>query len=401
MNSAIKVPIVVLNGFLGSGKTTLFRSLLAQAKKKSISVGAIVNDMSELDVDGELIGNTESVEENNSMLESIHSCVLSSAKGIKKLDEAIAKLMANQDLELIIIETSGSCHPMPLVEYFKSHHRVKLSAVFVLVDSLMLSQDYNYGEDLIKSMQDNMSTGKRDTVNLLVEQIMFCSHLILTKADRIQQEKLPEIATHVQGINPFASTHSVLFGKLKIESLFELEDYDFFKVNQLIEELKPIIELEQQGDRPYNLATRIIKDDRPFHPQRLWDICHDYLDQRIYRSKGFFWLASRDQHSLLWNQAAGGISLELIGSWRSGILEQENNNLSSQEIDLLKQKLSEENGRFGDRHCDLTVIGDKMQVDRFTAALESCFLTEKEIELWENKHEFEDPWPKNIVRLGN
>ena len=357
--------------------------------------------MSELDVDGELIGNTESVEENNSMLESIHSCVLSSAKGIKKLDEAIAKLMANQDLELIIIETSGSCHPMPLVEYFKSHHRVKLSAVFVLVDSLMLSHDYNYGEDLIKSMQNNISTGKRDTVNLLVEQIMFCSHLILTKADRIQQEKLPEIATHVQGINPFASTHSVLFGKLKIESLFELEDYDFFKVNQLIEELKPIIELEQQGDRPYNLATRIIKDDRPFHPQRLWDICHDYLDQRIYRSKGFFWLASRDQHSLLWNQAAGGISLELIGSWRSGILEQENNNLSSQEIDLLKQKLSEENGRFGDRHCDLTVIGDKMQVDRFTAALESCFLTEKEIELWKNKHEFEDPWPKNIVRLGN
>ena len=401
MNSAIKVPIVVLNGFLGSGKTTLFRSLLAQAKKKSISVGAIVNDMSELDVDGELIGNTESVEENNSMLESIHSCVLSSAKGIKKLDEAIAKLMANQDLELIIIETSGSCHPMPLVEYFKSHHRVKLSAVFVLVDSLMLSHDYNYGEDLIKIMQDNISTGKRDTVNLLVEQIMFCSHLILTKADRIQQEKLPEIATHVKGINPFASTHSVLFGKLKIESLFELEDYDFFKVNQLIEELKPIIELEQQGDRPYNLATRIIKDDRPFHPQRLWDICHDYLDQRIYRSKGIFWLASRDQHSLLWNQAAGGISLELIGSWRSGILEQENNNLSSQEIDLLKQKLSEENGRFGDRHCDLTVIGDKMQVDRFTAALESCFLTEKEIELWENKHEFEDPWPKNIVRLGN
>ena len=71
---------------------------------------------------------------------------------------------------------------------------------------------------------------------------MFCSHLILTKADRIQQEKLPEIAT-MQGINPFASTHSVLFGKLKIESLFELEDYDFFKVNQLIEELKPIIEL--------------------------------------------------------------------------------------------------------------------------------------------------------------
>jgi len=398
MDTSTKIPVVILNGFLGSGKTTLFQSLLSQSKKKNIPVCAIVNDMSELDVDGELLANTDVVEENKSILESIHSCVLSSKKGIEKLDEALENLLLNQTPELIIIETSGSSHPMPLVEYFKSHSDVKLTGVFALVDCLMLAHDYNYGELLIPKMQDNHAKGKRDTLNLLVEQILFCSHLILTKGDRIEEGKLPTIASHIQAINPHVSAHSVLFGKLQLESLFDIQEYNYFKVEQIINELKPILESEEQADRPYNLATRVIKDDRPFHPQRLWDVCHQYLDQKIYRSKGFFWLASRDKHSLLWNQAAGGISLELIGTWRSGIVEDENHGLSDMEITQLKEMLEKEEGRFGDRHCELTVIGDKAQVDRFTDALKSCFLTDDEIEIWSGSIEFDDPWPKNIIR---
>ena len=145
----------------------------------------------------------------------------------------------------------------------------------------------------------------------------------------------------------------------------------------------------------------MIKDERPFHPQRLWDVCHQYLNHSIYRSKGFFWLASRDKHSLLWNQAAAGINLELIGSWRSGIVNDKNHRLSKMEIKILRDRLAKETRRFGDRYCDLTVIGDLTQVDRFTDALKSCFLSEDEIELWENGHKFEDPWPKNIVKIVN
>ena len=89
MNTTKQVPVVILNGFLGSGKTTLFRSLLSQSKKKNISVCAIVNDMSELDVDGELLSNTDLVEDDKSTLESISSCVLSSKTGIEKLNKAI------------------------------------------------------------------------------------------------------------------------------------------------------------------------------------------------------------------------------------------------------------------------------------------------------------------------
>ncbi|MEM9649448.1 MAG: GTP-binding protein [Bacteroidota bacterium] len=401
MNTLKKVPIVILNGFLGSGKTTLFRNLLSQSKKKNIPVCAIVNDMSELDVDGELLGTMDIVEEDNSILESIHSCVLSSKRGIKELNKSLNRLLSNQSPELIIIETSGSCHPMPLVQYFKDNTQIKLTGVFALVDSLMLAHDYSYGESLVPRMQNNLLHNRRDTVNLLVEQIMFCSHLLLTKADRINKDKLPYIASHIQTINPFTSTHSVHFGKLEIESLLELQEYDYFRVAQLISELQPVLAAEEENDRPYDLATRVIKDDRPFHPKRLWEICHQYLDKRIYRSKGFFWLASRDKHSLLWNQAAGGISLEIIGSWRAGIIEDGNHGLSEMEIRLLEERLSKESGRFGDRHCDLTVIGDQTQVDQFTEALKSCFLTDEELELWKNGYEFDDPWPKNLVKMVN
>ncbi|MBK21281.1 MAG: cobalamin biosynthesis protein CobW [Flavobacteriales bacterium] len=401
MSTSNKVEVVILNGFLGSGKTTLFRNLLSQSKKKEIPVCAIVNDMSELDVDGELISNTDIVEENNQILESISSCVLSSKKGIDKLDYTLKKLLSNQNPRLVIIETSGSCHPLPLVEYFKKHKEVKLTGLFTLVDSLMLAHDYNYGEHLVPKMQHNITQGKRDTVNLLVEQIMFCSHLILTKADRIAKEKLPDIATYIQGINPNVSTHSVHFGKLNIDALFELPEYNYFQVAQLIGELKSVLESQENQDKPYDLATRVIKDERPFHPQRLWDACHEHLDQGIYRSKGFFWLSSRNKYSLLWNQAAGSISLELIGSWRAGILEDDDHGLLEFELELLKEQVAKEKGRFGDRRCDLTVIGDQSKVDRFTEALKECFLTEEEIKLWKNGHEFTDPWPKKIVKLTN
>lgn len=399
MQPSHKTSVVILNGFLGSGKTTLFRNLLSQSKKSNLSVCAIVNDMSEADIDGELIANTEMVEDNRVIFESIHDCVLSSQKGITKLEQALDKLVSTQQPELIIIETSGSCHPLPLVELFKAKPNFKLTGLLTLVDSLMLAHDYDYGEQIIPLLQNNLQNKQRDTTNLLVEQILFCSHLILTKADRIEKGKLQQVAQAIQAINPYVSIRSVFFGKLSIDEILAMPEYDFHRVAQLVDELKPELESDTHNDRPYNLATRVIKDDRPFHPQRLWTVCHQYLDQKIYRSKGFFWLPTRDDISLLWNQAAGGINLEVMGFWRHGVLEDSNNRLTEMELELLKERLAKESGRFGDRHCNLTIIGDEDYVDQFTDALKSCFLSEDEIQHWQAGDEFPDPWPQNIVKL--
>ena len=393
-----KVPILILNGFLGSGKTTLLRSLLVQSCKKELSVGVVVNDMSELDVDGLLVSETEFFDQDDCNFESIYSCVLSSKNGVEKLRQALEKMLSGGAPDLLIIETSGSCHPMPLIEFFHTQPNFRLTGVLTLVDSAMIDQDYNCGQQIVPIMQRNLQNHQRDTTNLLVEQVMFCSHLILTKVDRIEEDKLQTIAKSIHDLNPFVSVVSVPFGNLPIDDVLAMPDYDYHRVAQLIAELKPVLDDESQGDRPYNIATRIIRDDRPFHPQRLWDTCQHHLGQHIYRSKGFFYLSSRDNVSLLWNQAAGGISLELIGYWRAGILEDENNGLDEFEIEGLRKRLENETGRFGDRRCNLTVIGDKSQVDRFAESLERCFLNEDEIEYWQSGGEFPDPWPDSFVK---
>ena len=398
-NSMIKFPVVVLNGFLGSGKTTLFRNLISQSIKKDITVFSIVNDMSELEVDAEILSDDDFLEHDSFSLKSISSCVLSSLAGIQELDEAINDSPLNKNLDLIIIETSGGCHPMPLIQYFRKQSLVQLTGFFVLVDSLVMEQDFGYGRNLIPRMQKNMMEGKRDMVNLLVEQIMFCSHLFLTKGDRIKKNKLNEIVGHIEKINPFSQSYSIIHGKLPIESLFEIEEYKYSNVEKLFKELQPILDSEQELIKPYGISTRILKDDRPFHPKRLWDTCHKYLDKRIYRSKGFFWLASRNNLSLIWNQAGGGINLEFIGLWRSSIVEDQNNRLSDFELEALKEQLKKEKGRFGDRRCDITIIGQRNQLDKFTEKLNSCFLNDKEIKQYNSGYVFEDPWPKNIAPI--
>ena len=392
-----EVPAVILNGFLGSGKTTMFKSLLSQCMKKKVVVSAIVNDMSELDVDGELISNFID-EDNSQIFNSISSCILSSKEGIKKLDQSISNSIKNNP-ELIIIETSGSCHPMPLIKYFKGHNKVKLTGVFVLLDSQMITQDFNSGINLIPDMQKNMIDNKRGPINLLVEQILFSSNVFLTKADKVDDDNVKEIYKQVKQINPNTDINSVIYGNLSIEFLFNLKEYNYYIVDKLFYELQPILDKEEKIDKPYNLASNIIKDDRPFHPERLWQVCHKFLDKRIYRSKGFFWLASRNSQSLLWNQAASGINLEFIGTWRASVLDNKQNNLLPEEVIALKEIISNQKGRFGDRCCDLTVIGDKDHIDRFTEKLKSCFLTEQEIQQWRDGHIFNDPWPKKIVRL--
>lgn len=395
-----KVPVVVLNGFLGSGKTTLLRSLLSQAKKNDVEVCVVVNDMSELDVDGDLISETALVEEGHQNFSSIHDCLLSSKKGIKKLSQALDQMRAVNHPDLILIETSGGNHPMPLIQYLEKQSELTLTGVLTLVDGLTLFRDFSGGHELLTQFQDNLENNFRDTTTLMVEQILFCSHLLLTKADRLEDSNIKEMAGSLHQINPYVPVMSVPWGQLSLEDIIALPPYDHQSVKTLTKELAPILEKTEDEERPYNMVSKVIQDDRPFHPQRLWDCCQQYLGQQVHRSKGFFWLASRDKVSLLWNQVGGSINLEMMGYWRSGLLDDENYHLSLEERQALEEHLSKAPGRFGDRECNLTIIGDQTQVECFEKSIIDCFLTEEEIQAWRRGMEFPDPWPKKIAKLS-
>ena len=113
------------------------------------------------------------LKKNDSNFQSIYSCVLSSKKGLKKLSDSLNQMVLTNAPELLIIETSGSCHPMPLIEFFSKQSQFKLTGVLTLVDSAMIDQDYDCGKQLVHTMQRNVQAQQRDTTNLLVEQILF------------------------------------------------------------------------------------------------------------------------------------------------------------------------------------------------------------------------------------
>ncbi|HBV7389739.1 TPA: cobalamin biosynthesis protein CobW, partial [Klebsiella pneumoniae] len=166
-----RTPLIILNGFLGAGKTTLLKNLLTQAHKRRMAVSVIVNDMSELDVDGVLIANTEIVDAASNNFVSISADSISSRSGIQKLDSALKNLLEKRSPDFILLETSGSSHPLPLVRYLREHPQVSLKAFLSLVDTVMLNDDYDGGKKLIPVFQEHLNRGTRGVESLLAEQI--------------------------------------------------------------------------------------------------------------------------------------------------------------------------------------------------------------------------------------
>ncbi len=397
----LSIPVTILHGFLGSGKTTVLRSILSKSYKVDCVPSVIVNDMSELDVDGVLIKNTEAISQGSVQLETISGDSISSPEGIKKLDQALHKVTANKQPPWIIIETSGSSHPLPLVEYFKGRNDISLKGVITLVDSIWIKEDYEYGTTLLPKWQENVQNNIRGIENLLVEQLMFSNQIFLTKTDKLNSDDIQNIAQALHPLNPYASILNTSWGNIDVAHFTNLENYNFLLVDQLTEELRHEVNapLSLAGKHNQKIVAKVIKDDRPFHPLRLWQTCHNLLTRGVFRSKGFFWLPTRDDVSLLWSQSNGSVGLEFVGFWRAPILHDKSQNLSPEHFKVLQQKIDNIDSRFGDRRCRLTVIGQTDEASVFTEALKSCFLTDEELEHWQNGGSFEDPWPQIIAEL--
>ena len=154
---------------------------------------------------------------------SIHACVLSSRKGVEQLGRALTDMTTHGQIDVVLIETSGSSHPMPLVEFFQSQETYQLTGMLTLVDSLMLTQDYACGTLLVPQMQHNVQANIRDTTNLLVEQLMFSSHVLLTaKSDRSDQQSVELIAQSVHQVNPLIAVLAVPWGNLEFDDVMAM-----------------------------------------------------------------------------------------------------------------------------------------------------------------------------------
>ncbi|MEM9581680.1 MAG: GTP-binding protein [Pseudomonadota bacterium] len=398
------IPATLLNGFLGAGKTTLLQSLLVQARKlPGVTLGVIVNEMSTLDVDGTVLDTSEVISRNSPHFASVPGGSISAADGLQHFSEALEHVLSDGKVTHLIIETSGSTHPWPLLSVLRQSPAVRPHGFLSVVDSVVLRQDHDMGRAIHPKASANLQAGRRGIENLLAEQIMFASRILLSKADKVSEADLRQVGAAVHPLNPYVDIVAMKWGNLRLDTILEMPAYDFARVETLGAELT---EWDAQNSvtsiaqpESYALGSRVVTDPRPFHPQRLWDVYNQFLSIGIYRSKGFFWLPTRDSLVLLWNQTGGSVGLEIVNYWKVSALEDDSLNLSDWEKEAMKAKLAEAHPEYGDRRCRLTVIGNEAELDAFVAELETCFCTEAEIAAWKQGENFPDPWPKTVATL--
>jgi len=378
--------VTLLTGFLGAGKTTFLKRLLHEQADRRF--GVIVNDLSELEVDGELVRLGHAVgEEAGTLVSLTDGSISGSRRG--EFGDALRD-MAARGIEHVLVETSGGTHPSAVLAELRECPAATLHAVATLVDARALYHDYEGGPGLVRLLAANEESGTRSTENLLADQLQAASVIVVTKIDLVPEDALPLLLRSLQVIHTGATLAACAYGRMDTTVLLDAPPYTE-SAGASRPETAP-------GEEDGLISAIVIRDLRPLHPQRFYDLYREHLPLGLYRSKGFLWFASRSDQCLLWNQAGGAMGLELISYWRAHILAHDTR-LIPEEREHLVALLRDTHPVFGDRSCELTLIGLPRDRDRFAASLRECFCTEAEIARWQAGGDFPDPWPKRLKLL--
>ena len=222
------VPITVLTGYLGAGKTTLINHVLNN--QEGYKVAVIVNDIGEVNIDAELIAKGGIVNEKDADLVPLsNGCICCTLR--KDLIEQIHDIIKQRKFDHIIIEASGICEPIPiaqtinfLTESFKQKKMpiyCKLDAIVSVVDALRMVQEFGCGDELIK--QD---IGEEDIENLVIQQIEFCDVLILNKVSEVSAEELTRLKKIIKNLQPKAKIIETDYSNVDISEVLDTNLFD-------------------------------------------------------------------------------------------------------------------------------------------------------------------------------
>jgi G3E family GTPase len=286
-------------------------------------------------------------------------------------------------MDHLIIETSGSTEPEVVIREILASGIGTLHAVTTLVDARMLLHDYDGGKNLLAISTHDPR--RLTAEGLLIGQLRAASVIVLTKLDIVPEDQLTPMLRVIQAINPDATLVGCAHGNMEPSVILQAPPYTPRDSGGSV----------ASPARESLIESIVIRDPRPLHPQRFFDLYQERLGVALFRSKGFIWFASRPGHVLLWNQAGGAMGLEFLATWRTHVLENDTRLLAEEKAHL-KRQLDALNPLFGDRSCELTLIGHKRDLDIFGIELMDCFCTDGEIDHWRKGGTFPDPWPVNL-----